>query len=334
MLLRDFYITVVSTEETAVLFLRQHGLLDTEAEAEVCSRCGSNMQEKRKRDRGGEFRPVFRCPRRGCQTTRSIRQGNRFFHYNDLNGRINSKLTLCQILEVVFMFILDLPVDSVTTVTGRSAQTVVDWFNMCREVCSSVVSYRTRGQLVGTAADPVQIDEARFAGRRKYGRGRFLQGDQLPESEDSDVNVANNRNHGRRIDGPWVFGLRNRTEARYFVIGRRDANTLVPIIQREVQQNSVIHSDEWPAYNRLNQLGYIHDTVNHQENYVDPETGAHTQGIERSWLDAKIKILKKMRGVPVAHMQSHLDYISWKIINKNEDLFLKFLSDIRNVYRP
>ena len=55
----------------------------------------------------------------------------------------------------------------------------------------------------------------------------------------------------------------------------------------------VIHSDEWPAYASLGRRGFAHSTVNHQRNYVDPGSGAHTQAVERSWLDAKIKILKK-----------------------------------------
>ena len=68
---------------------------------------------------------------------------------------------------------------------------------------------------------------------------------------------------------------------------------LIPIIQREVEENSVIHSDEWPSYSDLIHLNYIYRTVNHQVNYVDPATGAHTQAIERSWLDSKNRIPKK-----------------------------------------
>ena len=82
--------------------------------------------------------------------------------------------------------------------------------------------------LVGTINNPIQIDEARFAGRRKY--------------------------------------------------------ILIPIIERECAYGSVIHSDEWPAYSNLRAMGYQHSTVNHQQHYVDPVTGAHTQ---RSLLEAK-----------------------------------------------
>ena len=92
--------------------------------------------------------------------------------------------------------------------------------------------------MVGTAEEPLQIDEARFAGRRKYSRGRMLQGDQAPDSIDSEADVENNRNHGRRIDGPWVFGLKKGDDCRYFYVQKRDKDTLIPIILREVEENS------------------------------------------------------------------------------------------------
>ncbi|KAK5648125.1 hypothetical protein RI129_003017 [Pyrocoelia pectoralis] len=274
------------------------------------------MQNKRRRDRNGEYRPILRCPRRGCQTSRSVRQGNVFFQYTDINQKIHSNLTLCEILELVFFFVMEIPMHSTVTLTGKSFNTITDWFNMCREVCGSII--QARGQMTGDDDNPIQIDEARFAGRRKYNRGRMLIGDERPLSEDSDAEVANNRNHGRRIDGPWVFGLKKGHDCRYFYVQRL---------------GSVIHSDEWPAYRSLNTLGYRHLTVNHQQNYVDPASGANTQSIERSWLDAKIKILRKMRGVPNQLLQSHLDHYYWKLWRKNGDLFDEFLNDIRTVYR-
>jgi hypothetical protein len=66
----------------------------------------------------------------------------------------------------------------------------------------------------------------------------------------------------------------------------------VSIITREWAQGSVIHSDEWADYSTLKSLGFIHSTVNHQENYVNPASGRNTEGIGRTWLDAKIKILR------------------------------------------
>ena len=94
-----------------------------------------------------------------------------------------------------------------------------------------------------------------------------------------------------------------------------------------------IHSDEWPAYGCLNTLGYIHQTVNHQRQYVDPVTGVHTQATKRSWLDAKIDILRKKRGIPARMLQSDLNYFCWKVLRKTEDdLFIAFLNDVRTIY--
>jgi hypothetical protein len=89
-----------------------------------------------------------------------------------------------------------------------------------------------------------------------------------------------------------LIGLKQGSDCRYFYVQRRDRNTLLPIIQRECETGSVIYSDEWPAYGNLNAIGYSNFMVNHQENYVDPVTGVNTQAIGRSWLDAKIRILR------------------------------------------
>lgn len=131
---------------------------------------------------------------------------------------------------------------------------------MCRKVCTTVI--QKRPPMVGTHLEPIQIDEARFVGKWRYNRRRLLDGDEGPHSEDSDVEVENMRNHGRRIDGPWVFGLKQGDDWRYFRVERRDKATLIPIIQRECALGLLIHSDEWPAYKCLSSLRFEHDTVN------------------------------------------------------------------------
>jgi hypothetical protein len=161
------------------------------------------------------------------------------------------------------------------TLTGRKQGTVTDWFNICREVYSNIVHSRLK--MVET-----QIDKARFAGKRNYNRGRLLNGDKPPSSEDTDVEIQNSRNHGQRVDGPWVLGPKKGSDCRYFYVLRRDKNTLLPIIQRGCEVGYVIYSHEWVAYRCLNGSEYIHKTINHQQNYVDPSTESHTQSIERS----------------------------------------------------
>jgi hypothetical protein len=109
--------------------------------------------------------------------------------------------------------------------------------------------------------------------------------------------------------------------------------TLVPIITRECAQGSVIHSDEWPAYSTLKSLGFIHSTVN-QENYVNPSSRTNTQDIECSWLDVKIKILRKMRGTNELLLQSHLNEYCYRVMRKlSPKLLIDFLNGVKSVYR-
>ena len=46
-------------------------------------------------------------------------------------------------------------------------------------------------------------------------------------------------------------------------------------------------SDMWKAYDCLKDEGYTHLTVNHSLNFVDLDTGAHTQRIENTWWGVK-----------------------------------------------
>ena len=88
----------------------------------------------------------------------------------------------------MYLFIIKMPLTTVTEVIGKSLNTVTDWFNMCREVCTSIVS--KKAQLEGTAENPIQIDEAGFAGRRKCNRSWLLAGDVPRAEEDEDADLS------------------------------------------------------------------------------------------------------------------------------------------------
>ena len=80
----------------------------------------------------------------------------------------------------------------------------------------------------------------------------------------------------------WVFGLfdTSHTQALGYmeVVAQRDAATLLPIIQAHLAPGTIIHSDQWAAYNQVSSLPNVgsHSTVNHSITFVDPTTHPHT----------------------------------------------------------
>ena len=95
-------------------------------------------------------------------------------------------------------------------------------------------------------------------------------------------------------------------------VEKRDAATLLPIIERIVRLGSTVHSDEWAAYRKIQQkLNLDHKTVNHSINLVDPATGTHTKNIESYWAKKKYKF-KVMKVVSSDTLPSYLDERMWR----------------------
>lgn len=140
-------------------------------------------------------------------------------------------------------------------------QTIIDYFSFIREV---FVHWATlNSEAIGGVGTIVEIDEAKI-GKRKNNKGRYLQ-------------------------GQWVFGGIERGTRKFFLeaVEDRSSATLVEIIKRKIKPGTTIYSDCWKAYDCLGQENYTHLTVNHSINFVDPDSGTHTQNIERLWLEVR-----------------------------------------------
>ena len=89
---------------------------------------------------------------------------------------------------------------------------------------------------------------------------------------------------GRPLSGKWVFGgVVKRSKDIFMVpVDDRSAATLIPLINQYICAGTTVISDQWAAYNQLNPGTFPYLTVNHSENFVDPNTLAHTQTIEHT----------------------------------------------------
>ena len=92
--------------------------------------------------------------------------------------------------------------------------------------------------------------------------------------------------------------------------------------------------DSWAAYNTISFLpeGYLHKKVNHTENFVDPECGAHTQTIEGPWHLVKEKF-KRHFGTSDSTYKTYFPEFMWrKKFGDPNDVFFNFWTHVAMFY--
>ena len=236
----------------------------------------------------------WRCSE--CSSWKSVRKGS-FFEC--------SHLTLAQWLIIFFHWTTNTPSKRIQELVEVSKKTVINALARIREISSCKVDSENI-QLGGTGRI-VEIDESKFGVRQKY-------------------------HHGRASHGPWVFGMIERHSKRVllFRIPNRKRETLLPIIEQHILPGTTIYSDEFTPYHILNDCGLNHVTVNHSHNFVDPDTGAHTNIIEGTWGQVKRK-MKRMNGTLNDKLRSYLDEFMCKRLY-GADAMMNILSHVSDVF--
>ena len=118
------------------------------------------------------------------------------------------------------------------------------------------------------------------------------------------------------------------------IVHQRTAAVLLPIIQAHVNPGTIIHLDQWAAYNNVGTLPGVsaHDTVNHSVEFV-AANGTHTQHIESYWNRVKGK-LKRMKGCHAHQLPSYLDEFMWRERHGSRTrlAFVNIMRDIADQY--
>ncbi|PIA19604.1 hypothetical protein COEREDRAFT_84234 [Coemansia reversa NRRL 1564] len=71
----------------------------------------------------------------------------------------------------------------------------------------------------------------------------------------------------------------------------RNESTLIAAIKTHIILGSIIYSDEWKEYQKINELEmYTHYTINNSEGFAKPISGIHTNTIKGTWNALKSKI--------------------------------------------
>jgi len=147
--------------------------------------------------------------------------------------------------------------------------------------------------------------------------------------------------HQRRItatgtkDKTTVFGILERGgKVRAMVIPTRRRHIVEAEIRAHVKANSAIYSDNLASYDMLKHRGFLHEVVDHAEQYVDGQV--HTNGLENFWSLLKRALKGTYISVEPFHLFRYLDEQMWRYNNRatkehfvgDGDRFRMALSDI------
>ena len=259
-----------SDDKTFIKWISEQNIIPNIHQVHFCHSCKSLMKIN--------YSPkyvdgaVFKCMNSKCRNTMSIRLNT---------WTSQSKLSLRGFVHILACFVQGFDIKTTNKTTGISERTVRSWYQNFRAIAEKEYRLDISKNLLGDGV--VQIDESHFFGA-KYNLGSALLRDDI-----------------------WVFGEIDTKTMRVVaeVCRDRKAETLIPIIQSTIKPNSEIWSDLWKAYGSLNNLGFTHKTVNHSENFVDPNTKVNTQKIEGTWSLIK-KFLKKNNYRDRNHLEMYI----------------------------
>ena len=212
-----------------------------------------------------------------------------------------SKISEPKFRHLVRLFAMDLTATDTAKLTGLSRRSVTNIYGRLRR---KIAEWTVRQvPLEGT----IEVDESYFGPKRipgKRGRGAG--------------------------DKTIVFGIFKRRGKVYTeIVPDAKKKTLQRVIRGKVDLQSVIHSDGWPGYNGLVDVGYDkHYRVKHGEDeFANPNS--HINGIESFWSFAKRR-LSQFNGVPKHTFYLHLKETEFRFNHRNNNLYkilLKYLRD-------
>lgn len=221
---------------------------------------------------------AFRCFNKTCTRYRTHKSIRCESFLDDFN------IDLKKFIYFVYLYSKEESCETITETIGISSSML---YRMISKLRSKITSYFLNNPIIlGGPSVLVQIDESKF-----------------------NFNVKSHRGHAPRAP-IWVFGIVDTSfsPARGFmkVVERRDKRTLMSIITSHVRPGTIIHSDEWPAYNEIASFDYEHGTVNHKHHFINPYNNVHTQHVESYWNRQKLRI-KKSKGVKKTVIESVLN---------------------------
>ena len=130
----------------------------------------------------------------------------------------------------------------------------------------------------------------------------------------SSLKARGQRYHNSQV----IFGMVQREgKAKVRHVKNASVRSLIPQIEKSVENSATVYSDELRSYTSLKRLGYKHNAVKHKDGkYVDGQI--HTQNIENLWSTMKRGIKGVYRHVDPAYLQAYADEYAFRYSHRND----------------
>ncbi|MCQ8278580.1 IS1595 family transposase [Acetobacteraceae bacterium KSS8] len=126
-----------------------------------------------------------------------------------------------------------------------------------------------------------------------------------------------------------VFGrLKRQGRVHAIMIPDAGSSTLLPIIRERVQTQSIVYSDSWQAYNKLDISKLHHRRINHTERFVEARNPIN--GIENFRSQAR-RHLRQYNGIPRQHFPLFLAECVWRLNERSLAARMRILAKRANI---
>ena len=155
---------------------------------------------------------------------------------------------------------------------------------------------------LGSTGGPVEVDETFIGGN--------------PNRMHADRRAKLQRGMKGNSAKTVVMGMldRDSREVRTKVIPNVKRETLQNEILRQIQGEGTVYTDRYAGYDTLTVQQFIHETVNHAEEYVRGQV--HTQGIENFWSLLKRTLHGTYVAVEPFHLDAYVDEQAFRFNNR------------------
>jgi transposase-like protein len=182
-------------------------------------------------------------------------------------------------------------------ITQKSA-----WFMLHR--IRLALGEKPEHKMGGPDGGPVEVDESFVGGDPK--NWHLSKRGKRKRFTDPEVKIKSEKTA--------VVGLldRDAREVRAKVVPNVNRETLQNEILAQIESRATIYTDGWKGYSDLQRQEFIHETVNHVEEYVRGDV--HTNGLENFWALMK----RSLKGTYVCVEAYHLDrYVTEQVFRYN-----------------